>query len=94
MLVARSKPSNLFLSLAPQPANPDFGQCAVQAALEALRVLPFGPGEETVIVCNDWHTALLPVLLKVPPPFPPAPNSLPNGCCRLASPFIHGRCRK
>ena len=35
-----------------------------QAALEALRALPFGPGEDTVIVCNDWHTALLPVLLK------------------------------
>ncbi len=35
-----------------------------QAALEALRALPFGPGEECVIVCNDWHTALLPVLLK------------------------------
>jgi len=29
-----------------------------------LRALPFGPGEECVIVCNDWHTALLPVLLK------------------------------
>jgi granule-bound starch synthase len=34
------------------------------AALEALRALPFGPGENCVIVCNDWHTALLPVLLK------------------------------
>lgn len=34
------------------------------AALEALRALPFGPGEDCVIVCNDWHTALLPVLLK------------------------------
>ena len=37
---------------------------AAQAALEALRALPFGPGEESVIVCNDWHTALLPVLIK------------------------------
>jgi len=36
-----------------------------RAALEALRALPFGPGEDCVIVCNDWHTALLPVLLKV-----------------------------
>jgi Starch synthase catalytic domain len=36
-----------------------------QAALEALRALPFGPGEDTVVVVNDWHTALLPVLLKV-----------------------------
>lgn len=34
------------------------------AALEALRALPFGPGEDCLIVCNDWHTALLPVLLK------------------------------
>lgn len=34
------------------------------AALEALRVLPFSPGEDALIVCNDWHTALLPVLLK------------------------------
>lgn len=36
-----------------------------QAALEALTCLPFSPGEETAVVCNDWHTALLPVLLKV-----------------------------
>lgn len=36
-----------------------------RAALEALRALPFGPGKDCVIVCNDWHTALLPVLLKV-----------------------------
>ena len=37
----------------------------VQAALEALTCLPFSPGEEVAIVCNDWHSALLPVLLKV-----------------------------
>lgn len=36
-----------------------------QAALEALTCLPFSPGEEAAVVCNDWHTALLPVLLKV-----------------------------
>lgn len=36
-----------------------------QAALEALVCLPFSPGEQAVVVCNDWHTALLPVLLKV-----------------------------
>ena len=41
------------------------GHAPSQAALEALRALPFGPGEESVIVCNDWHTALLPVLIKV-----------------------------
>ncbi|KAK9799719.1 hypothetical protein WJX73_003691 [Symbiochloris irregularis] len=35
-----------------------------QAALEALTCLPFSPGEEAAIVCNDWHSALLPVLLK------------------------------
>ena len=35
------------------------------AALEAVRALPFGPGEDCLFVCNDWHTALLPVLLKV-----------------------------
>ena len=34
------------------------------AALETLRVLPFSPGEDALVVCNDWHTALLPVLLK------------------------------
>jgi len=34
------------------------------AALEALRALPFSPGEDALMVCNDWHTALVPVLLK------------------------------
>lgn len=48
----------------------------LQAAIEALRVLPFSPGEDTVIVCNDWHTALVPVLLKVIPPPPPSPSKL------------------
>lgn len=27
-------------------------------------MLPFSPGEDALVVCNDWHTALLPVLLK------------------------------
>ncbi len=36
-----------------------------KAALQALHVLPFSPGDESVVVCNDWHTAILPVLLKV-----------------------------
>ena len=36
-----------------------------KAALCALHMLPFSPGTESVVVCNDWHTAMLPVLLKV-----------------------------
>ncbi len=36
-----------------------------KAAVEAVRVLPFGPGEECVFVANDWHSALVPVLIKV-----------------------------
>lgn len=28
-------------------------------------MLPFGPGEDCVFVANDWHSALVPVLLKV-----------------------------
>ncbi|CAL8469225.1 g8766 [Coccomyxa elongata] len=35
-----------------------------KAALQALLVLPFSPGSDAVLVCNDWHTAILPVLLK------------------------------
>ena len=37
-----------------------------KAALEALRkgVLPFSPGDNTVVVANDWHTAIFPVILK------------------------------
>ncbi len=35
-----------------------------RAAVEALRALPFMPGEDAVIVANDWHTAMVPVLLK------------------------------
>lgn len=36
-----------------------------KAAIEAVRVLPFGPGEECVFVANDWHSALVPLMLKV-----------------------------
>ena len=36
-----------------------------KAAIEALTALPFGPGEDCVVVANDWHTAMFPVLLKV-----------------------------
>jgi hypothetical protein len=31
---------------------------------QAVRTLPFGPGEDCVFVANDWHASLLPVLLK------------------------------
>lgn len=39
-----------------------------KAAIEALTALPFSPGEDCVVVANDWHTAMFPVLLKVNPP--------------------------
>ncbi|KAF5836718.1 starch synthase catalytic domain-containing protein [Dunaliella salina] len=35
-----------------------------KAALEAARVLPFGVGEDCVFVANDWHSSVVPVLLK------------------------------
>lgn len=35
-----------------------------KAAIESLTSLPFMPGEDSVIVANDWHAALVPVLLK------------------------------
>ena len=35
-----------------------------KAAIEAVRALPFGFGEDCVFVANDWHSALIPVLLK------------------------------
>ena len=31
--------------------------------------MPFSPGEDCVVVANDWHTAMFPVLLKVLSPF-------------------------
>lgn len=36
-----------------------------EAAIEATRVLPFGPGEQCTFIANDWHAGLVPVLLKV-----------------------------
>lgn len=35
-----------------------------EAAIEAARVLPFSPGEDVVFVANDWHSAMIPILLK------------------------------
>lgn len=35
-----------------------------KAAIEALRCLPFSPGEDCLVVANDWHSALVPVLIK------------------------------
>lgn len=35
-----------------------------KAALEALDALAFLPGEDAILVANDWHTSLVPVLLK------------------------------
>lgn len=26
--------------------------------------MPFGPGENTTFIANDWHSALIPVMLK------------------------------
>jgi len=34
------------------------------AAFEASKLLPFGYGEDVVFVANDWHSGLVPVLLK------------------------------
>jgi len=36
-----------------------------KAAIESARALPFGPGEDCVFVANDWHSALVPLMLKV-----------------------------
>jgi granule-bound starch synthase len=35
-----------------------------KSAIEATRVLPFGPGECCTFIANDWHSALVPVLIK------------------------------
>lgn len=35
-----------------------------KAALESFTALPFMPGDDAVIVANDWHTAMIPVLIK------------------------------
>lgn len=36
-----------------------------KAAIESVRALPFGPGEDCVFVANDWHSALIPLIIKV-----------------------------
>jgi granule-bound starch synthase len=35
-----------------------------KSAIEAVKVLPFGGGEKTVFVANDWHSALVPIMIK------------------------------
>jgi granule-bound starch synthase len=35
-----------------------------KAAVESVKVLPFGPGEDCVFVANDWHSGLVPLLIK------------------------------
>ena len=35
-----------------------------QAALMAPMVLPFGYGEDVCFVANDWHSGLVPVMIK------------------------------
>jgi granule-bound starch synthase len=35
-----------------------------KAAIESVKVLPFGPGEDCVFVANDWHSGLVPLLIK------------------------------
>jgi granule-bound starch synthase len=45
--------------------NPKRFRVFSEACIEAVRALPFGPGEDCVFVANDWHTAMVPVLLKV-----------------------------
>lgn len=35
-----------------------------KAAIESLTALPFMPGEDAVLVANDWHASLIPILLK------------------------------
>ena len=45
--------------------NPKRFRVFSEACIEAVRTLPFGPGEDCVFVANDWHSAMVPVLLKV-----------------------------
>jgi hypothetical protein len=47
--------------------NPRRFSLFCKAALAAISALPFAPGpdaEGTIIVANDWHSALVPVLVK------------------------------
>eukprot|EP00232_Nephroselmis_pyriformis_P002636 CAMPEP_0182913272 /NCGR_PEP_ID=MMETSP0034_2-20130328/37952_1 /TAXON_ID=156128 /ORGANISM="Nephroselmis pyriformis, Strain CCMP717" /LENGTH=621 /DNA_ID=CAMNT_0025049985 /DNA_START=21 /DNA_END=1886 /DNA_ORIENTATION=+ len=44
--------------------NPKRFSLFCKAAIEAARVLPFPYGEDATFVANDWHSGLVPVLLK------------------------------
>lgn len=45
--------------------NPKRFALFCRAAIEAIEAMPFGmDGEQCTIVANDWHSALVPVLLK------------------------------
>lgn len=44
--------------------NPQRFAMFCRAAIEAARVLPFGFGESCTFVANDWHSGLVPVMLK------------------------------
>lgn len=49
----------------PLPSLPRRFALFNKAAVEAARALPVSPGEKCVFVANDWHSALVPVLIKV-----------------------------
>eukprot|EP01024_Parvocaulis_polyphysoides_P027525 TRINITY_DN2493_c0_g1_i3.p1 TRINITY_DN2493_c0_g1~~TRINITY_DN2493_c0_g1_i3.p1 ORF type:complete len:626 (+),score=87.57 TRINITY_DN2493_c0_g1_i3:68-1879(+) len=44
--------------------NSDRFRMFCEAAIEAARCLSFSPGEDVLFVANDWHSSLVPVLLK------------------------------
>lgn len=46
------------------PPSPASFSLFCKAAIESLTALPFGPGEDATIIANDWHSALVPVLIK------------------------------
>jgi hypothetical protein len=55
-----------------------------KAAIESVKALPFGPGEDCVFVANDWHSALVPLIIKVG-------SVLPGSCllvCKLWIPLL------
>ena len=72
-----------------------------QAALQAPMVLPFGYGEDVCFVANDWHSGLVPVMIKKvfqPQGESRAKISLPSQqtrkqphSWRFTRIFIHGR---
>lgn len=45
--------------------NPKRFMLFCRAALAALEVLPMSFGSASVVVANDWHSAMVPVLVKV-----------------------------